>query len=198
VIALSLALAAIGADVSLVEYSLSQWRDAPEMRIEDAYKWLFQATLGGEHAVQDDAGPRAWLEAEWKRLGPWDGVEPRFVRLTPDSSLIRVNLRPYKATGGDCEMLLAVFVASARRFRADKARFLTTWRELGTRLAKNPVGALSSKEWKRLDRECGALGYPAVHHSSSYEAARRPAYRVVLGAMWITAETAFVAGIRRR
>ena len=39
------------------------------MRADDAYKWLFQATRGGEHAI-DREGALSWLQDEWKTLTP--------------------------------------------------------------------------------------------------------------------------------
>ena len=49
------------------------------------------------------------------------------------------------------------------------------------RLAAGAPDALDAldAEWRRLDREMRARGYPAIHHSPEYENARRPAYRVL-------------------
>jgi hypothetical protein len=165
-------------------FAFSQWRSTPRMGIEDAYKWLFHATLGGEHAVTDDDGPRQWLEREWKTLGPPMPGEKEVTPLTPDGRLIRVNLRPYRAGGGDEEMLLAVFVASARGFHADRRVFVDVWEGLGRRLKGGPFQRLRYPEWVRLDRETATVGYPAIDHSSDYERTYHPAYRVVLGSMW--------------
>lgn len=170
--------------VGIVDFAVRQWRSTPKMQIDDAYKWLFHATLGGEHAVTDEAGPRSWLEAEWNSLVQPLSGEPAAVRLTPDGSLLRVNLRPYKNRGGDHEMLLALFVASARRFHAEKRRFVCAWMALGDRLARRPLGKITHRDWLSLDRRAMKLGYPAWEHSRAYEQAYKPAYRVVLGSMW--------------
>ena len=53
-----------GSGIELLDHAFEQWRSTPEMRVEDAYKWLFHATLGGEHAVQDVGGPRNWMDRE--------------------------------------------------------------------------------------------------------------------------------------
>lgn len=156
------------------------------MTIQDAYKWLYQATLGGEHAVSDDSGPRTWLDREWAGLGrPFRG-EAIVEKLTPDGRLLRVNLRPYKALGGDKEMLLGLFVASAQAFRSEKAVFLDAWRGLGETLRFQPGnGRLSYAAWLRFDRTAKQDGYTAVHHSRKYERGYKPAYRVVLGELWV-------------
>ena len=170
---------------SLLDYSIAQWRRAPAMRIEDAYKWLFHATQGGDHAVgEDDSGPRQWMIREWANLTSPMPNEREVVPLDPQGRLIRVNLRPFRARGGDSEMLLAVFVSSARQFRPNRREFISSWNELGKRLQRSSIGKLTSREWRRLDRETKVLGYAAIHHSPWYESQAKPAYRVVLGALW--------------
>ena len=156
------------------------------MTMQDAYKWLYQATLGGEHAVSDDSGPRMWLDREWAGLGRPLRGEALVDKLTPDGRFLRVNLRPYKARGGDKEMLLAVFVASAKAFRSERAAFLDAWAGLGETLRSEPGNSrLSYSEWLRFDRNARKDSYPAVHHSDKYERAYKPAYRVVLGELWV-------------
>ncbi|MGV3615848.1 MAG: hypothetical protein ACO1SV_10985 [Fimbriimonas sp.] len=170
---------------SLIPYAIVQWRREPATRIEDAYKWLFHATQGGDHAVgDDDAGPRRWMDREWIGLGTPRTREPELVRLDPEGKIVRINLRPYRARGGDREMLLAVFVASARQFRPDRRTFVRAWNDLGRRLRQGRVGKLTYPEWVRLDRENRPLGFPAIHHSPTYESTHRPAYRVVLRSLW--------------
>lgn len=169
---------------SLLNHAMREWKATPRMGMEDAYKWLFHATLGGEHAVTDDEGPRRWLDREWDGLGKPKPGEREVVPLTPDGRLARINLRVYKARGGDKEMLLAVFVASAQRFHADRAEFVREWRSLGSRLRTRPWGGLKFSDWSRVDRTMGKAGYPAIEHSEGYERAYRPAYRVVLRELW--------------
>jgi hypothetical protein len=169
----------------LVAFAMRQWQSTPEMRIEDAYKWLFHATQGGEHAVRDETGPRRWMDREWPTLTPPKPKEPMTLRLTPNGELIRVNLRPYRAQGGDREMLLAVFVSSAKLFKADRPAFQRAWSELGARLKQRSWRNLSFMEWSRMDAQTRVAGYPAWGHSSEYERIYRPAYRVILGSLWI-------------
>jgi hypothetical protein len=169
---------------SLLDHAITKWQATPEMRIEDAYKWLFHATLGGEHAVTNEDGPRRWLDREWPTVGaPMKGekeVEP----LTPDGKLVRINLRPYKQRGGDKEMLLWAFVLSAEKFKGDKSQFIAEWKSLGARLRAANGGLHTFKEWTRVDVEMKQVGYPAIDHSAQYERAYRPAYRVILREFW--------------
>lgn len=161
------------------EFLLAQAPADPETRIEDAYKWLFHATRGGEHALADETAARKWLDQEWAALGPPQPDEPLWTPLTADGRVGRLNLRPYRAQGGSPDALHAAFVAGARSFDASPDRFRKAWNALGRALKKNPQGHLTYSEWKRLDRETRAQGYPAIHHSPEYEKSRRPAYRVL-------------------
>jgi hypothetical protein len=155
----------------------------PEMRIEDAYKWLFHATRGGEHAVASEIAARQWLDREWATLGPPRPNEPLWTPLAADGRIGRLNLRPYRALGGSPDDLHAAFVEGARTFDESPAAFRAAWQALGRELSRNPRNHLTRAEWKRLDRAMRAKNYPAIHHSAAYGAARNPAYRVLPAAL---------------
>ncbi len=172
-------------ETSLLDHAFAQWRATPEMRIEDAYKWLFHTTLGGEHAVQDENGPRAWLDREWPTVGTPIKHEKEIEPLTPDGKLVRINLRPFKQRGGDKEMLLWAFVLSAERFKSDKTDFVRAWDALGARLTTSKWKKLTAQEWRRLDKATRRENFPAIDHSVEYESLYKPAYRVVLSETWL-------------
>lgn len=178
------ALAALILKPTLLDYSIEQWRSRPQMRAEDAYKWLFHATMGGEHAISDESGPRAWMDGEWKTLTAPLPEEAEIEELTPDGSVIRVNMRPFRARGGDKSILLKAFIDSAHEFKADKTGFTSAWGALGIRLSKAPIMKISRADWTRVDTEMKAHGYPAIDHSEVYEKTYRPAYRVVTKKIW--------------
>lgn len=181
-----LALLAIArqAEPTLLDHAFEQWKSTPEMKIEDAYKWLYHATLGGEHAVTSEDGPRVWLDREWPTLSAPLKDEPEVVPLTPDGRLLRVNLRPYRSRGGDKDMLLWAFVFSAQRLKRDESLFVREWDALGAKLKSDAWRQLSHQEWKRLDALTRKQGFPAIEHSPQYEKIYMPAYRVVLKDMW--------------
>ncbi len=168
----------------LVSFAAGEWRKQPETRIADAYKWIFHATRGGEHAIADESGPRKWMDREWGSLDRPQPNEPEMQRLSPTGKIVRINMRPYRQRGGDREMLLAVFVASASRFRSDKSDFVREWKSLGSVLNNHPIGKVALREWRDLDAKMKPLGYPAIHHSPEYERAYKPAYRVVVKDLW--------------
>jgi hypothetical protein len=162
----------------ILDFCIAAWAREDAFHIEDAYKWLYHATLGGEHAIADEQHVRRWMDREWSALGPPRPNEPMTVSLRPDGRLLRLNLRPFKAAGGSKEDALAGFIESARSFHADRQEFLVEWRELGARLEGGPIGGLTLEEWKRLD-SAARPDYPAIHHSQGHEIACEPAYRVL-------------------
>jgi hypothetical protein len=163
----------------LLAFALPRWAAEPAMEIADAYKWLYQATQGGEHAVGDLEGAQRWLEQEWVALGPPLPDEPLVEPLRPDGAVVRLHLRPYRTAGGEAAALLGAFVASAATFPPERAAFTSVWRQLGEHLAQASLGALTREKWARLDAAMAIKGYPAEHHSSAYRAARQSAYRVL-------------------
>lgn len=175
---------------ALLDFALAQWKTGGHARIEDAYKWLFQATRGGEHAVPDEQMAREWLENEWKTLGAARENEPLWQPLCGDKeneSTGRLNLRPFRDRGGKKEDLLTAFIESSKDFSRSKdssrskENFIAAWNELGKRLGKKSRGNLNRKDWEKFDAEMKTRDYPAVHHSQDYEKVKQPAYRVLTG-----------------
>ena len=158
---------------------LAQMHSDPELRIEDAYKWLFHATRGGEHALVNEGAARQWLDHEWATLGPAPPGEPLWVPLTADGRIGRLNLRPYREHGGDRAALHDAFVAGAASFDARPIGFQKAWRAFGRALKGAPAGHLTRAAWEQFDRQMRAQRYPACHHSAEYQQARQPAYRVL-------------------
>jgi hypothetical protein len=161
-----------------IELPLGEWRADPAIEMQDAYKWIFQATQGGEHAAPSRDRAATWLEREWNDVGP--SAEGELVaEPLGTSGIVRVNIRSYRAAGGTEDALLTAFLVSASSFKADPVAFRRLWEALGGELRQAPIGQLTRATWEQLDAECRALNYPAVHHSEGYTRLRRPAYRVV-------------------
>ena len=153
----------------------------PRMEAQDVYKLVFQATMGARHAGLDSAMAAEWLGREIAALGPGP-EEPLLDTISADGRMVRVNLRPYLASRGDGGALVAAFVRTARDFRGSTAALR---RQLGyaERMARDGALPLDAPALRRFFETMRARGYPAVEHSATYEAAYRPAYRVVLRAL---------------
>ena len=175
------------APTALLDFAIPQWKTDKNTRIDDAYKYIYQATRGGEHAVPTREAAKKWLDGEWQSLGVKLLNEPTWEPLCPDGSIGRLNLRPFRDEGGKADDLLNAFLASAREYRTEPSTFTDAWAVLGKRLKKQGFGSVTHKEWKRLDGEMKKKKYPAIHHSDEYDKANRPAYRVLTldAAQWL-------------
>lgn len=169
------------APTALVAFALDAWRATPALLIEDAYKWLLQATLGPEHAVRDEEAARAWLAREWAALPASPARTEPLERLREDGAYVRAHLRPLKARGMTEAAVLDAFLMSARDVgHRSPSAFVDAWEALGARLTTHAAGPLTRAAWVHLDRETRARDFPPVHHSDAYRAAYAPAYRVLL------------------
>jgi len=177
ILALALVLSCLPS--ALIDFALPIWKADKNVRIEDAYKWTYQATRGGEHAVPDTESARKWLDGEWQTLSTPMTNEPIWEPLCPGGEIGRLNLRPFRAKGGKEDDMLEAFLTSSREYRSDGSNFIAAWNKLGARLRKKSFGNLNHKAWVKLDTEMKAKNYPAIHHSDSYEKAERPAYRIL-------------------
>ncbi|MFN0141308.1 MAG: hypothetical protein ACKVQW_14625 [Pyrinomonadaceae bacterium] len=167
------------APAALIDFAIPKWKTDKYTRIEDAYKYLHQATRGGEHAVPSKNAAKKWLDNEWQSLGVALKNEATWEHLCPDGSIGRLNLRPFKDSGGKTDDLLDAFLQSAREYKTESSKFINAWAELGKRLKKRGFDNITYKEWKRLDGEMKKKEYPAIHHSEDYKKAYRPAYRIL-------------------
>lgn len=164
---------------ALIDHVEPVWRNEPKMEMRDAYKWIYQATNGGEHAAPGEAAARKWLDPEWDAIGEPREDEKLWEPLCADGSIGRLNLRPFKKNGGTKDAVLEAFLRSAAEYKSDGGDFLSAWNELGKRLKKKDIGKLSHAAWKEFDAEMKAADYPAVHHSETYSNAYEPAYRII-------------------
>lgn len=151
----------------------------PRMAPDDLYKLLHQAAMGSEHAMHDTAGVRAWMVNELATMG--DGPsEPMLDTIAPGGAIVRVNLRPWVASGRSADSLLAAFMATATAYPPDTGR-LVRYLAVADAMVAAGRAPFSVDAWRELVRRKRQEGYPAGEHSPSYTDAYRPAYRVVAG-----------------
>lgn len=165
---------------ALLDFAIPKWQANKAVHIEDAYKWLHQATRGGEHAAPDRESARRWLDKEWEGLEKRSAYGLIWEPLCPDGSIGRVHLRPFRAAAGKPDALLDAFLASAAAYRTEPDAFTEAWSQFGGRLEQGRTWRITHQQWTTLDRRMRAKDYPAIHHSPNYTEAFSPAYRVVL------------------
>ncbi|MGB9722741.1 MAG: hypothetical protein ACP5OO_03965 [Chloroflexia bacterium] len=148
----------------------------------DVYKLLYQGVLGPEHLVASaDFDDR--LRAEYAAL-PAEANEPLWEEVRPDGELGRINLRPFKARGGDLERLLAACRKTAGQIWGTVEELREVWARFVEQCQSGLWEEFPLPEVRALAAWLEEQGYPAVHHSPAYRAANRPAYRLLARAFW--------------
>jgi hypothetical protein len=148
----------------------------PEARAQDIYKLLYQGVFGVGHIISE----RAWeaLVEEANRINLDEHLEdPLLETVSPDGSMVRINLRQYIKSGGDLEKLYRVMKESAK-IEGDPAVFLKYWSQF-KKLASVGVFSFSLDEIEALDDLIQKEGQKPRHHTEPYRITYYPAYRVV-------------------
>jgi hypothetical protein len=153
----------------------------PQMEPQDLYKLLHQAAMGSAHAIEDTAGVRLWMERELVTMGDRP-IDPLVDTIAPDGAVVLVHLRPWVAAGRSTDSLLQAFVRSAGTIPPDTAK-LARYLDLAEGMVREGGLPFGAAAWRDLVEGQRRGGFPAVHHSPSYEMAYHPAYRVVQGAL---------------
>lgn len=160
----------------------SQFERYPKMQVDDLYKLCHHACMGSEHAISTEEAVREKLLRELKEMGEGP-KDPIVDEISSDGRIIRVHLRPYMESGGDPDALLFAFIQTAHKFEKNKDLMNGYWGQL----KEMAVGDTFPKllvDFNKFFVQKQEEGYPAVHHSSDYEDAYRPAYRVIARAFF--------------
>jgi len=155
---------------------LDHIRRRPAARPRDIYKLFYQGVFGVGHIVSEKA--RDILAEEAGRISLKDHSEdPLFESVSPDGSMVRVNLRQFILQGGDLDKLYTVMQESAK-IKGDTEVFLGYWSQFKKLLADG-VLSYPLSEVKELDELIKREGVKPMHHTDAYREAYYPAYRVV-------------------
>lgn len=148
----------------------------PLMRARDVYKLLYQGVFGIGHIMGDRAGE--WLEFEAKNINLDDHLgDPLLERVSFDSLMVRVNLRPYLRMRLSLSKLFLAMKKSAKKIENEKS-FLKAW-DVFREMVYSQVFQIDKEEFEELDSEIRREGCKPHHHSKIYRNAYHPAYRVV-------------------
>ncbi len=151
---------------------LGHCRDYPRLEIQDIFKFIFQSACGCEHMVSDRERVLNYIRYEYENMTPSD---PKIDALDGNYSRVHLSCIGEKLT---VDALADMFLLSARKepdTRAEIEAKIFVVREL---IAAGELG-FSLDEFDRAAEEWKSLGYPAIHHTDSFRAAYRPAYRVI-------------------
>lgn len=149
----------------------------PEMEIQDLYKFVHQAVMGSEHAVNNSTDALDWMNKEISNLD-FSIHNNMMDTLSANVSIVRVNLRPYIEAGFNTNKLVDAFVKTANNYKGSKEtlnEYLIYAKEL-IKHEKLPFDLNEYEDFISLQKE---NGFPALHHSKTYIEKYKPAYRVI-------------------
>ena len=161
--------------IRLLEYHFERY---PEMQTDDVYKMLYQGSMGVAHFIGNPESARKYLEKEFEHT-PADDSIPLMEPVSVSGELVRLNIAPYKAAGGDPETLFRAMMKTAGEFKPAKSELLELLERV-TKLSEQREIPLDPEAFRNLLEEAEEYGYPAYHHSEKYRTEYNPAYRVIL------------------
>ncbi|HVN49309.1 MAG TPA: hypothetical protein VMU30_10885 [Bacteroidota bacterium] len=170
-----------GQGQSITQNILEETHRHPKLTIQDIYKFAYQAAMGNEHLMTDTVTVRSYLQEEWNEIDS-SYNEPLVEYLSSDSSIARINLRPYKQRGGSMEQLVAAMLQTAKSIRPSFSLLKKFLADI-VALADQFLIPFKAEEVRNYFQEMEAKHYPAVHHSNEYETLYHPAYRVIAGSL---------------
>lgn len=177
----------MGADSTLTEKSFltvfqQHAERYPMMELDDFYKLTHQAHFGPGHLVPsaEIAIQSLYNEAATMGNGP---PEPMFDPISPDARVVRVHLRPYLQEGGTLEQLGDSFLRTANGFKGSSDAFLRAW-GLVVALATKGLIPFAPEAAARIGVTARDNDFPALRHSIGFNAAYKPAYRVISSEFW--------------
>ncbi|MBN1450405.1 MAG: hypothetical protein JW963_05260 [Anaerolineales bacterium] len=150
----------------------------PAMGPRDVYKLLYQGVRGPEHLISSPQAFREYLAAEWQALTP-AGDDPLHESIRPDGSLLRLNLRPFKAAGGSLEVLTAACLETARRPWGTQDELQQAWACFVDFCKAGSWPSLALQELETFTPLLRENNFPPVHHSERYRELYQPAYRLL-------------------
>lgn len=161
--------------IILIEKHIAQ---RPQMQVRDIYKLLCQGLLGPEHLIASPTAFAERLRAELEGLSPDQG-DPLYEAIRPNRTLLRINLKPFKAAWLDFDALLDACLRTAEITWGDPADLRHLWKSFVSAYHQRPFAAPTPAELDDFTEFLATQDYPAVHHSQIYRQAYGPAYRLV-------------------
>jgi hypothetical protein len=170
-----------GMDKSLSEwgeFSIGHLSQRPEMELGDIYKLLYQGILGPEHLITSPDVFIQRLKAEWQEQER-EKDDRIYEPVRPVGSLVRVNLRPFKAASGNLNALVDVCLETAEMDWGTLDELDAIWKHTTEVILEGDSVNFSHQEIEGFSLWLQDKNYPALHHSERYRRRYRPAYRLI-------------------
>lgn len=156
----------------------AQMESYPESRLQDLYKSFFQDRFGPGHIISNRQSAQDYILSELASADTLMGTatEP----CGWQGNYVRVNLSVIADGLMTAEELTDALMASAKEVTAeDIERWKTEWAEIETIIEKTYPNIPELKEDKARIDELLDSGQYAYHHSTAYNEAYHPHYRII-------------------
>lgn len=158
---------------SAIERQLTTY---PESTLQDIYKSFYQEHFGPGHIISDTATARRYLMLELSEMGKT--ASPYFEPTGSQGYYVRVYLSAIADSLITAERLLDAFIRSANLWQESAASWLDKWEAIVSIIQTNKMEIGNFETDLPLLTEA-ARNNQAVHHSSRYNEAYHPHYRIV-------------------
>ena len=148
----------------------------PESTLQDIYKSFYQEHFGPGHIISDTASARRYLMRELSEMGKTQS--PYFEPTGSQGDYVRVYLSAIADSLITAERLLDAFIRSANLWQEPAASWLDKWEAIVSIIQTNKMEIGNFETDLPLLTEA-ARNNQAVHHSSRYNEAYHPHYRIV-------------------
>ena len=148
----------------------------PESTLQDIYKSFYQEHFGPGHIISDTATARRYLMLELSEMGKT--ASPYFEPTGSQGDYVRVYLSAIADSLITAERLLDAFIRSANLWQEPAASWLDKWEAIVSIIQTNKMEIGNFETDLPLLTEA-ARNNQAVHHSSRYNEAYHPHYRIV-------------------
>jgi hypothetical protein len=154
-------------------------KNCPKLEIQDLYKLTYQAAMGNEHMMSNVDRLRKFLDNELNAVDS-SSSEPLIEYLTSDSSIARINLRPFKAQKGNPEKLIEIMIKTASAIMPSIVTLCSFWNDIEL-MAVDRLIPFNKQDLRKYFTTMEKQNFPAVHHSKIYNESYKPAYRIIAG-----------------
>lgn len=155
------------------ELLLEHLKKHPDLEIEDAFKFIYQAAFGCEHMAPDINTAAKKIEDEYSSA---DACDEPFIETLSDG-YARVHLS-YISKGLSFSTLGKLFCLSAKK-EENGASAVDKMLDMTSELILKRLLPFAHSEFTKKAGEWKEKGYCSLHHSDSFRSLYSPKYRVI-------------------
>lgn len=161
--------------LKLIELHL-HWYSLMEPR--DIYKLLYQGSMGSEHLISSSEKFKSYLLLELDELNA-DPAERLLEPVRADVTLLRLNLRAWKARHVELDQLITALLETGAMYTSNQALLQASW-EMFVKLCEiGRINQFSTHMVHGFGDWLLEMAFPVVHHSDIYRRAYQPSYRLI-------------------